>query len=91
MVNVLSLGVEMVDDNIAVAEVAGSEDDNLEVLGELCENGGGCRTNIDANLEGISFGEFNGEKNITVDLIILILPHTMDESFIKVKNDGFLI
>jgi hypothetical protein len=58
--DVLVLRIEVVEDDIGVAAMASSEDDNLKILGKLAEEVGCMRTDVDTSVDDLSSEEFDG-------------------------------
>lgn len=52
MGNVFALGIEVVDDDVGVALVGGSEDDDFEVLVEVLKEVVHVGSDVDGGLEG---------------------------------------
>jgi hypothetical protein len=71
MLNVLLLGVQMVDHHVGIARMAGREDNQLELLMQSLQNFNSSRPNVDARSDDLAVGERDGQLNLVLGLEIL--------------------
>ena len=82
MMHVFSVGIEVIDHDIGVAGVTGSEDYHFEVLAEVSKDLPSIWSNVYARLEHLSIGELDGKTNCAWWMWRVI---AMNEGFIEVK------
>lgn len=70
MLDVLLVGVQMVDHYVGVARMAGREDHQLELLMQGLQNLNSSRPNVDARSDDLTVGERDGQLNLMLGLEI---------------------
>ena len=88
MLDILTIGIEMVQDYISVAAVASSEDYNLEVLGESLEEVDGMRADVDSGFHDLPRWECDGQLDVMRDAGVFIAVY---KSFVQVEHKRLFV
>lgn len=88
VLDVLVFGVEVVQDDVGVAGVAGCEDDYLEVTGEVLEELEGVGADVDAGLDDLAGGEGYGQFDVVGDAGVLV---AVDQGLVQVEYDCLFV
>lgn len=88
MVYPLSIGIEIVHDDIGVAGMTGSEDNDLEVFAEVFEDFFGVGADVDASLDDFSGWELDGQFDAVRRIGSVV---AVDKRLIEVKNNCLFV
>lgn len=83
--DVLIVGVDVVQDGVCVHLVGGGEDDHLEVLVCFFEAFHDVRTDVDASVHCFFVGEVDFEDDVRV--LRFDVVNAMDQSLVHVEDD----
>ena len=72
MVNIFTLGIEMVNNGICIGLNAGSKEDDFEVFGEFGKCRGGSRANFDTKLFQVLFLKFERKKKTSTRCVRIV-------------------
>ena len=78
----------MIEDHAGVAGMAGGENYNLKLFGELLEDLFAIGSDIDSGFNDLTCWELDGEFDIVSCVEVLV---AVNEGLIQVKNDGSFI
>jgi hypothetical protein len=82
------LGVDVVNDDIGIALVTGSEDDQLKLARQLLKTLLRVGPHVDSRLHHGSVGEANGQQDVAGHVGVLV---AMDQGFIQVEDQRWLL
>lgn len=85
MVDNGSLGVNVIQDYVGIATVAGSEHDHLKLFRKIRQNFFRILSNVDSSLDNIPIREDYGE----FDVRLFIDFNTMNQRLIQIEYKGF--
>ena len=88
VLNVFIFRVKIVKDNISIAAVRSSENDDFKVLWEFLQAFNGIGSHINTSFNNFTMRELDGQDNITGYTGVFV---AMDQGFIKIENNGLLI
>lgn len=83
MLDVLVVGVQIIQDHIGVARVTSSEDDDLEVFAEVFEDVLGMGPDVDACFYDFASGESDGEFDVVGGREGVV---AVNEGFVEVEH-----
>lgn len=86
VLDVLVVGIEVVEDHVGIAGVAGSEDNHLKVFAQVFENILSVGTDVDTCLYNFSSWEGNRQLDIVGRGQGVV---AVDESLVQIKNHSF--
>ena len=87
VLDVLLLGVDVVEDHVRVPLVGGGEADDLEVIVAELESLLGVGADVEAGLEDFSVGELDVEVDVGLSIGVL-LADAVGEGLVEVEDDG---
>ena len=88
MRDVFIFRIKVVNDDIGIARMTSSENNNLKIFWQMFKNFFGIWADIDSSFNNFSSWEFNWQFNVIRHVNVFI---TVNQGFIQVENNSFSI
>ena len=88
MVDVLMLGVQVVQNGIGIARLAGGKHHDLEIGRQVLQQLHSPRSDIDASINNLPISQHHRQADMALGLVIFV---EVDQSFVQIKNYCFFV